>query len=406
MSHAEQSLAGITVLDLGQIYNGPYATFLMAMAGARVIKVESLVGEKLRARGANSSAAYAFLMLNQNKESISLNLKSTRGQEIFKQLVERVDVVLENFSPDTMSNLGLSAETLLEINPRLIYAAGSGYGRSGMHRDFLAMDLTVQAMSGIMSVTGFAGSPPLKAGVALCDFFGGIHLYGAVITKLFERQRTGLGAIVDVAMQDSVVPTLATVFGAYYYLDRQVQERTDNRHPALTMAPYNVYATSDGHVSIICVRDGHWRGLLQAIDRHDLLDDGRLKTMAQRSERMTEVDEIVSSWTTKHTKQEVLLALQGQGVPSAMVRDVREVLGDQHMHDRGMMRDIEHPVMGEVSLLNSPLNVATGNVIEPRLPPELGEHNELVYGELGITEKDMEKLINDGVIGGKLSTDG
>ncbi|MEO2177339.1 MAG: CoA transferase [bacterium] len=401
MTQAEQSLAGIMVLDLGQIYNGPYATFLMAMAGARVIKVESLVGEKLRGRGANSSAAYAFLMLNQNKESISLNLKSDRGREIFNQLVEKADVVLENFSPDTMSNLGLSAEKLLEINPRLIYAAGSGYGRSGLHRDFLAMDLTVQAMSGIMSVTGFAGSPPLKAGVALCDFFGGIHLYGAVITKLFERERTGKGAIVDVAMQDSVVPTLATVFGAYYYLDQQVQERTDNRHPALSMAPYNVYAASDGHVSIICVRDGHWRGLLKAIGRDDLLDDEGLKTMAQRSERMSEVDDIVGTWTLKHTKHDVLLALQAEGVPSAMVRDVEEVLGDQHMHDRGMMRDIEHPVFGDVTLLNSPLNVATGSAVEPRLPPGLGEHNELVYGELGITTEEMQQLIVDGVIGEK-----
>jgi CoA:oxalate CoA-transferase len=405
MTQAEQSLAGVTVLDLGQIYNGPYATFLMAMAGARVIKVESLGGEKLRSRGLNSSAAYAFLMLNQNKESVSLNLKSTRGQEIFKQLVEGADVVLENFSPDTMLKLGLSAETLLEINPRLIYAAGSGYGRSGLHRDFLAMDLTVQAMSGIMSVTGFAGSPPLKAGVALCDFLGGIHLYGAVITKLFERERTGRGAIIDVAMQDAVVPTLATVFGAYYYLDKQVQERTDNRHPALTMAPYNVYATSDGHVSIICVRDGHWRGLLRAIDRHDLLEDEGLKTMAQRSQRMPEVDGIVSSWTLKHSKQEVLLGLQAQGVPSAMVRDVEEVLGDQHMHDRGMMRDIEHPIMGDVTLLNSALNVATGSMVEPRLPPELGEHNDLVYGELGMTAQDIQQLIDDGVIGGKPGKD-
>ncbi|MBV1932229.1 MAG: CoA transferase [Porticoccaceae bacterium] len=394
------SLSGITVLDLGQIYNGPYATFLMAMAGARVIKVESLKGEALRGTSEVSSAAYPFMMLNQNKESISLDLKSARGKELFKALVKKADVVLENFAPDTMENLGLSAETLLEINPKLIYAAGSGYGRSGIHRDYLAMDLTVQAMSGIMSVTGFADSPPLRAGVALCDFFGGVHLYGAIVTKLFERQTSGKGAVIDMAMQDTVLPTMASVFGAYYFHGRQVQPRTDNRHAALTLAPYNVYETNDGHVSIICVRDGHWRSLLKAIGRDDLLDNEALKTRDGRAERMEEVDAIVSAWTRRHSKSEVLDKLQAGGVPSAIVRDVEEVLADQHMHDRGMLRDIDHPVLGDVTLMNSPLNIAMGETVEARLPPALGEQNNLVYGELlGLSEEAILELTDAGVIG-------
>ena len=187
---SQAALSGITVLDLGQIYNGPYATFLMAMAGARVIKVESLVGETLRGRGQTSSAAYPFAMLNQNKESITVDLKKNKGKELFRQLVAKADVVVENFSPDTMKNLGLSAASLLEINPRLIYASGSGYGREGLHRDYLAMDITVQAMSGVMSTTGFEDMPPMKAGPAICDFFGGVHLYAAVVTRLMERERS------------------------------------------------------------------------------------------------------------------------------------------------------------------------------------------------------------------------
>jgi len=394
------SLSGITVLDLGQIYNGPYATFLMAMAGARVIKVESLTGEALRGPSEVSSAAYPFLMLNQNKESISLNLKSDEGRKMFRQLVEKADVVLENYAPNTMKNLGLSAETLLEINPRLIYAAGSGYGRSGIHRDFLAMDSTVQAMSGIMSVTGFADSPPVKSGVALCDFFGGVHLYGAVVTKLLEREKTGKGAAIDIAMQDTVLPALASVFGAYYYHGKQIQKRTDNRHAALTMAPYNVYATNDGYVSIICVRDGHWRSLLRAIDRHDLLEREALSTREGRAQHMQEVDDIVLEWTRLRTKAEVIEQLQAQGVPSAMIRNVEEVLTDRHLHDRGMLRDIDHPVMGEVTLMNSPLNIAMGENVEARLPPKLGEHNELVYGELlGLSHEEILELAKNGIIG-------
>ncbi|MEJ6516867.1 MAG: CaiB/BaiF CoA transferase family protein [Pseudomonadales bacterium] len=399
MASDKGSLAGITVLDLGQIYNGPYATFLMAMAGARVIKVESLMGETLRGRGETSAAAYPFMLLNQNKESLSIDLKTDQGKDIFRQLVTKADVVLENFSPDTMTKLGLSATSLLELNPALIYAAGSGYGRSGPHRDFQAMDLTVQAMSGVMSTTGYDGTPPLKAGVPLCDFFGGVHLYGAIVTALFERTTTGKGAIIDMAMQDTVLPNLASVLGAYYYFDQQVPARTGNQHSALTMSPYNVYEATDGHVSIICIRDGHWRGLLRAIGRAELLEDASLAKMSQRSERIADVDAIVSEFTQAHTRQEILDALQGEGVPTAMVRDVKEVLADEHMHERGTLRDIEHPVLGNVTLMNSAINVATGSRIEPKLPAQLGEQNDLVLSELlGMDDSTIQQLRSTGVI--------
>ena len=399
MASDKGSLAGITVLDLGQIYNGPYATFLMAMAGARVIKVESLMGETLRGRGETSAAAYPFMLLNQNKESLSIDLKTDQGKDIFRHLVTKADVVLENFSPDTMTKLGLSATSLLELNPALIYAAGSGYGRSGPHRDFQAMDLTVQAMSGVMSTTGYDGTPPLKAGVPLCDFFGGVHLYGAIVTALFERTTTGKGAIIDMAMQDTVLPNLASVLGAYYYFDQQVPARTGNQHSALTMSPYNVYEATDGHVSIICIRDGHWRGLLRAIGRAELLEDASLAKMSQRSERIADVDAIVSEFTQAHTRQEILDALQGEGVPTAMVRDVKEVLADEHMHERGTLRDIEHPVLGNVTLMNSAINVATGSRIEPKLPAQLGEQNDLVLSELlGMDDSTIQQLRSTGVI--------
>ena len=399
MASDKGSLAGITVLDLGQIYNGPYATFLMAMAGARVIKVESLMGETLRGRGETSAAAYPFMLLNQNKESLSIDLKTDQGKDIFRQLVTKADVVLENFSPDTMTKLGLSATSLLELNPALIYAAGSGYGRSGPHRDFQAMDLTVQAMSGVMSTTGYDGTPPLQAGVPLCDFFGGVHLYGAIVTALFERTSTGKGAIIDMAMQDTVLPNLASVLGAYYYFDQQVPARTGNQHSALTMSPYSVYEATDGHVSIICIRDGHWRGLLRAIGRAELLEDASLAKMSQRSERIADVDAIVSEFTQAHTRQEILDALQGEGVPTAMVRDVKEVLADEHMHERGTLRDIEHPVLGNVTLMNSAINVATGSRIEPKLPAQLGEQNDLVLSELlGMDDSTIQQLRSTGVI--------
>ena len=395
----QQALTGVTVLDLGQIYNGPYATFLMAMAGARVIKVESLTGEILRGRGTASSAAYAFAMLNQQKESITLNLKTEKGVALFKRLVEQADVVLENFGPDTMEKLGLDAKTLLEINPRLIYAAGSGYGRSGEHRDYLAMDITVQAMAGVMSTTGIDEMPPLKAGPAISDFFGGVHLYSAVVTALLQRERTGEGIILDVAMQDSVLPTLATIIGAYYYKNKEVPGRNGNKHPALTMAPYNVYPAKDGHVAIICVRDGHWRALVEAIGKPELAQEKKYETMLQRAELMEEVDAIVSNWTSSRGKAEVLEVLQDFGVPSATVRNVEEILEDSHLHDRGMLRDVKHRTLGDITLPNSPINIAFGNASEPQMDPELGVSNEAVYrGMLGLSEDELSVLRAEKVI--------
>ena len=395
----QQALTGVTVLDLGQIYNGPYATFLMAMAGARVIKVESLTGEILRGRGTASSAAYAFAMLNQQKESITLNLKTEKGVALFKRLVEQADVVLENFGPDTMEKLGLDAKTLLEINPRLIYAAGSGYGRSGEHRDYLAMDITVQAMAGVMSTTGIDEMPPLKAGPAISDFFGGVHLYSAVVTALLQRERTGEGIILDVAMQDSVLPTLATIIGAYYYKNKEVPGRNGNKHPALTMAPYNVYPAKDGHVAIICVRDGHWRALVKAIGKPELAQEKKYETMLQRAELMEEVDAIVSNWTSSRGKAEVLEVLQDFGVPSATVRNVEEILEDSHLHDRGMLRDVKHRTLGDITLPNSPINIAFGNASEPQMDPELGVSNEAVYrGMLGLSEDELSVLRAEKVI--------
>ncbi len=393
------ALEGVIVLDLGQIYNGPYATFLMAMAGARVIKVESLQGETLRGRGKSSSAAYAFAMLNQQKESVSLNLKTEKGVALFKKLVEKADVVLENFGPNTMEKLGLGAQTLLEINPRLIYAAGSGYGRSGEHKDFLAMDITVQAMAGVMNTTGVDELPPMKAGPAISDFFGGVHLYGAVVTALLQRLQTGSGSILDVAMQDSVFPTLATIIGAYYYHDRQIPGRHGNKHPAMTMAPYNVYPTANGYVAIICVRERHWRSLVNAIGKPELVTEEKYGTMLKRAGLMDEVDAIVTGWTGTRTSDEVLEALQNAGVPSAIVRNVEELLNDNHLHNRGMLRYVNHPDLGDIALPNSPINIAFGDVTVPEAAPELGENNDEVFGELlGLSIVELRELAAEKVI--------
>ena len=271
----QQPLAGVTVLDFGQVYNGPYCGFLLAQAGARVIKVESLIGETLRARGRASAASYAFAMLNTNKESMTLNIKSAEGQGLLKRLVRNVDVVFENFAPGTMDKYGIGAEALRAENPRLIYASSTGYGTAkGPYREYLGMDITLQAMTGVMSITGEDGGPPLKTAAAFADFIAGTHLYGAIVSALYAREHSGEGATVDISMQDCVFPTLATALGSYYVAGEQ-PPRAGNRHPGKALAPYNVYEAADGHVAIICIREGHWRKVCQAMGEAGAAEDPR-----------------------------------------------------------------------------------------------------------------------------------
>ena len=388
----DQPLAGVTVLDFGQIYNGPYCGFLLAQAGARVIKVESPIGEPLRARGEPSTASYAFALLNAGKEGITLNIKSGAGQAILKRLAREVDVVLENFAPGTMDRYGIGASALRRENPRLIYAAGTGYGATGPHRDYLGMDLTIQAMSGIMSITGREDTPPLKSGAALCDFFGGVHLYGAIVSALYQRQRTGEGAVIDIAMQDTVFPTLATALGAYY-LNGEQGPRHGNRHPGLSLAPYNVYRARDGHVAMICIREGHWRRLIQAIGQPELGERPEFADMAGRAAHIDEVDAVVEAWTERRTRDEVFRAMQAHRVICASVQTLEEVVNDPHLHERGTLEWREHPGLGRIALCRTPLRYQGMTPPELTDSPALGADTQRVLRELGgYGQEEVEAL--------------
>lgn len=395
-------LDGITVIDLGQIYQGPYATFLMAKAGADVIKIEPLSGEPIRLRGALSKgAAIPFAMLNANKRDMTLNLKSERGRDILKQLVAGADVLLENYAPGVMDKLGVGWSVLSATNPRLIYASGSGYGLSGPDRDNLAMDITVQAASGMMSVTGFADGPPVKAGPAVVDFLGGIHLYAGVVTALYERSFTGRGRLVEVAMQETVYPALASNL-AFVYDEDIAPPRTGNRHGGLAAAPYNVYPTSDGHIAIIGINENHWNGLLAAMDRRDLIGDTRFSTRSARVQFMEETDQLIAGWTSRHSKADAFRILSQHKVPSAPVRDLIEVTNDPHMHQRGMLEWIDHPEFGRIVVPNSPLRLHGADQVERVPSPRLGQHNrEILEQTLKLSIAEIAQLEADGVIGGQ-----
>ncbi|MGO1120683.1 CaiB/BaiF CoA transferase family protein [Rhodovibrionaceae bacterium A322] len=391
-------LQGIRVLDLTQIYNGPYATFLMAMGGAEVIKVEPPGGEFLRRRDARAGAGVPFAMLNACKKSISLNLKSTKGRQLFLDLVKGADVVAENYAPGVMDRLGIGYDVLRRQNPRLILASGSGYGQDGPYRDLPAMDLTVQAMSGVMSVTGFAENPPAKSGAALCDFMGGVHLYGAITTALLRRERCGEGAAIDVSMLEAVYPSLASNIGMIYGERKDIPLRTGNRHGGLSLCPYNVYPAADGYIAIICNNDKHWLNLLAAMQRNDLSGDARFASMRDRVAAMAEIDKLVSDWSRELSKEVLSARLRQHRVPFAPVRDLPEVIADDALRERGALLDIEHPTYGPITACRSPLNYrdTPQSTYEPS--PDYGQDNASIYGALGVDASGLEKLSAEGVI--------
>ena len=350
---------GMVVLDLTQIYNGPYATFLMARAGATVIKIEPPGGEHLRKRvdGPTQAVTVPFAMLNANKQSICLDLKNEKAREVFLSLVAKADVVVENFTPNTMDRLGLGADILRELNPRLIYASSSGYGKTGPYRDFPAMDLAVQAMAGIITTTGFPNADPAKTGPAVCDFMAGTHLYGAITTALLHRERTGKGSTVEVSMMEAIYPSLASNLGAHVPGDRSVK-RTGNRHGGMGLAPYNVYACADGHVAIITSNDKHWNALVTALNLQDLAQDQRFSTRNSRALNMDALDAAITNITKGFTRDELITLLRRHRAPCAPVQEIDDVVNDPHLIARGALRNINHPLYGPIIVPESPLRFA------------------------------------------------
>ncbi|OYV38192.1 MAG: CoA transferase, partial [Rhodospirillales bacterium 20-64-7] len=262
----------------------------------------------------------------------------------------------------------------------------------------LAMDFTIQAASGIMSVTGDPDGPPMKAGPTLVDFMGGIHLYAAVMTALLQRTVTGQGQLVEVAMQEAVYSTLASSY-EYHLRTGEIPPRAGNRQAGLSSVPYNAFRTTDGWVAIHVLTEQHWQNLLRAMGREDLLADPRFISNTARIENMQETEAVVTAWTSTLGKMDVVAAAKRYKIPVAPVRNAVEVMNDPHMHERGMLQRIEHPSLGPIVVPNSPLRLHGADRVDPIPSPTLGQHNDQVYGEwLGLGADAVEALRQAGAI--------
>jgi crotonobetainyl-CoA:carnitine CoA-transferase CaiB-like acyl-CoA transferase len=393
-------LDDVRVLDLTHIYNGPYATLMLALMGAEVIKVEPpQTGENVRKifkiRGSDES--YPFVMLNSNKKGITLNLKTPRGQELFKELAKESDVVVENFAVGVMDKLGLGYDVLKQLHPGLIYASSTGFGRSGPYSEYPAYDPIIQAMIGIMSSTGFPGNPPVKAGPPILDIMGGIHLCAGILAALHLRERTGEGTIVETSLYDAAVGPLISQFSSH--LVNGITGRWGNTAPGRVFAPYNCYAARDGYVLLLVANDVKWRAFCQVIGREDLSEHPLFATNAARVKRFDEVDEIISAWVAQRTRQEVMEQVARADVTCGVVQEVPEVLRDPHLRSRGTLQDITHPTAGKVTVIGSPVRFAGEPPTVDSPSPLLGQHNELIYGKLlGLSGGEITALKEQGVI--------
>jgi formyl-CoA transferase len=296
--------------------------------------------------------------------------------------VRSADVLIENFAPGTALSLGIDYETLHAINPRLIYATLKAYSADSPNAQLRGMDLTVQASSGVMSVNGFPDGPPVRCGPSLVDFLGGTHLALGVTAALLERSITGRGQHVDVSLQDAVLPTLTSNFAAWLTNPDSAFERTGNRHGGMRESPYNVYATNDGWIAILCISEPQWRGLCELLDRLDLRDDPTLATNHGRALRMLEIDDVVSDWTRRHDSVSAIALLQGAGVPCAQLKTVLQVVDDESTRAVPMLRHVVNDDGTDSYTFGSPVRLSEHEPLEPLAVSTLGEQNEQVLSAL------------------------
>jgi CoA:oxalate CoA-transferase len=400
MTDAVRPLDDLRVLDLTHYYNGPYATMLLAYLGAEVIKIESPAsgdGARPLYRPSGKPFGIPFALMNSNKRAITLNLKAPEGCDLFKRIVSKADVVVENFSAGTMDKLGLGYEVLREVNPRLIYASGTGYGLTGPNSNLPAFDPIVQANTGVMALTGAMDGPPYKAGPAVVDILGAVHLCAGMLAAIRQRDRTGKGLMVELSLQESTIPSLTTHMGAYGIGLRQL--RDGNRASGSAIVPYNAYPTRDGWVMILAADNERWPRLCRVMGRPELASDARFATLAARVKNRGDCDEIIGEWTRTMTREEVMAALSANDVFCGIVKELAEVLADPHLHQRGTLREIDHPDLGPLTIFTSPLRFNG----EPNMPhcfaPKLGQDNDIFYAEeFGLPATEIAALRSRRVI--------
>lgn len=385
-------LKNLVVLDLSRVLAGPYCTMMLADFGANIIKIEPPeVGDDSRAFGPfiGKESVY-YMSLNRNKRSITMNFKEQEAIDLFKEMVKKADVVVENYRPGTMEKFGLGYEVLKEINPKIIYAACSGFGHSGPYMDKPAYDIVVQAMGGIMSITGPENGDPTRVGASVGDIIAGMFTAYGLMTALYYREMTGVGQKIDVGMLDCQVAVLENAM-ARYLSSGIVPKPLGNRHPSIT--PFQSFTANDGYFIVGAGNDRLWEKLVNLIERPDLAKDPRFLNNAKRTENVKELGGILNEIFKHKSINDWLEILEAAGIPCAPINTVDKVINDPQVNFRNMIVESEHPVAGKIKMAGVPVKMSEtpGSVDCPA--PLLGQHTEDILKEfLGMTAEQIQGL--------------
>ncbi|MGD9560176.1 MAG: CaiB/BaiF CoA transferase family protein [Oscillospiraceae bacterium] len=394
-----KALSNITILDLSRVLCGPYCTMLLADMGAQIIKVENPDGgDDTRSWGPmRNDASVYFASITRNKRSVTLNLKDPEAKALFKKLVAKADVVLENFRPGVMKKMGLGYEDLKKVNDKIIYACVSGFGTEGPYSQRPGYDLIAQAMSGVMSVTGWPDGPPTHVGISIGDIMSGQNIAIGILSAINARNLTGQPQYVEVALVDTIVSGLTTVVLPYTE-NGTVPTRMGNR--MATLAPYESYAAKDGEMIIACGNQKLFEYLCDRIlQRPELKEDPRYLTMPDRTVNYASLKEYVEEWTRQHTVDEAVDIVLAAGIPAAPIFDMSQVVNNEHIAKvRQMYVPLDHPVIGEMTVTGNPIKMDCVTPEEWTPAPSLGEHNAEVFGALGVDAATLEQLKKDGTI--------
>ena len=389
---------GVRVLDMSRVLAGPFTGMLLADMGAEVIKLE------IPGKGDDSrqfppfigEESMYYVNLNRGKESITLNLKSEEGKEVFRGLVKECDILLESFRPGTMDRLGLGYGELSKINLGLIYAAISGFGQTGPYRTRPGYDIIGQAMGGLLSITGWPDGPPTRSGTAIGDILSSLFCTIGILGALKVRDQTGKGQLVDVSLVDSVVAALENI-PQMYYVDNHIPERIGNRYEFVY--PYGTFKTTDGWVVIGIANDSLWTRFLKATGL-GLEDDPRFKSNADRVKNHAPLKVMIDKWTSGKTKNEVVEIMTEHGIPGCPIYDIKEASEDPHiLGARKMVLDLEQPGLGTVKVQGNPIKMSLTDP-KPRGPaPSLGGNTfEVLKRILGLTESQFRELQEKGAV--------
>jgi len=393
------SLSGLKVLDLSRILAGPYATQMLADLGAEVWKVESPWGDDTRRWGPpfrEGESAY-FLSTNRGKKSLAINLKDPRGQEIIRRLAAEADVLVENFKAGDLARYGLDYESLAAVNPRLVYASITGFGQNGPRAHEPGYDAALQGITGIMSITGEPDGAPVKIGVAWIDVLTGLTAAVGILAALREREVSGRGQHLDLALFDVGVAALVNQAQAYL-MSGVVPQRMGSAHPQIV--PYQAFTAADKWFILAVGNDGQYQRLTEAIGRPDLWEDERFKTNAGRVKHRRELVPLLAEIFRSRPRSEWLEVLRQAGVPVTPVNDVGEALADPQAEARGLLWRLDHPKLGQVPLLASPLQHMSRTPAQPAAPPPLlgQQTHEVLVETLGMCEDEVRSLVEAGVL--------